>query len=65
MSGKKAKNPCVDICKMDKTTGLCIGCLRTKAEIKGWKGLSKSERRTVIEQTRSREIVPPGDRRPL
>lgn len=50
MSKKSAKSPCIDICKMDKKTGLCKGCLRTKQEIKGWKEFSKSERRTVLDE---------------
>lgn len=50
MSKKKAKNPCIDICKIDKATGLCKGCLRTKAEIKNWKTFSKFERRAILER---------------
>jgi predicted Fe-S protein YdhL (DUF1289 family) len=49
MSKKKVKSPCIDICKIDKATGLCKGCLRTKDEIKGWKKLAKSEQRAVID----------------
>ena len=49
MSQKKAKSPCIGICKIGKATGLCKGCLRSKQEIKGWKTLSKSERRDVLE----------------
>jgi predicted Fe-S protein YdhL (DUF1289 family) len=47
MSKKKAKSPCIDICKMDKATGFCKGCLRTKQEIKNWKEFSKPERREI------------------
>jgi hypothetical protein len=28
-------SPCIDICKIDGNTGLCIGCLRTRDEIRG------------------------------
>lgn len=48
MSKNKSKSPCIDICKIDKKSGLCKGCLRTRQEIKGWKALSKSERREII-----------------
>jgi len=47
MSKKKSKSPCIDICKIDQATGFCKGCLRTKQEIKNWKGFSKSERRDI------------------
>jgi predicted Fe-S protein YdhL (DUF1289 family) len=49
MSKTKAKSPCIDICKIDKDSGLCKGCLRSKQEIKDWKKLPKSERRAIIE----------------
>jgi predicted Fe-S protein YdhL (DUF1289 family) len=57
MSKKKAKSPCVDICKIDKSSGLCVGCLRTKSEIKLWKTLSKSERRAVIGRIADRQLA--------
>ncbi len=56
MSKKKSKSPCIDICKIDKHTGLCKGCLRTGQEIKGWKQLSKSERKDVIGQITLRRL---------
>ena len=56
MSKKKSKSPCIDICKIDKQTGLCRGCLRTRQEIKGWKQLSKSERKDVIGQISVRKL---------
>jgi len=57
MSKNKAKSPCIDVCKIDKNSGLCKGCLRTKQEIKGWKSLSKSERREIISQIALREFA--------
>jgi predicted Fe-S protein YdhL (DUF1289 family) len=48
MSKKKHQSPCIDVCKMDKTSGFCKGCLRTKQEIKDWKELTKSERRGIL-----------------
>jgi predicted Fe-S protein YdhL (DUF1289 family) len=33
---------------MDKTSGFCKGCLRTKQEIKAWKELTKSDRRGIL-----------------
>ncbi len=40
-------SPCVSICTMDPTTGLCSGCLRTIDEIAGWSSYSNSEKRAV------------------
>ena len=56
MSKNKSKSPCIDICKIDKSNGLCKGCLRTRQEIKGWKALSKSERREIIGQIALRKF---------
>ena len=29
-------SPCINVCKMDERSGLCLGCLRTLDEIAGW-----------------------------
>jgi predicted Fe-S protein YdhL (DUF1289 family) len=55
VSKNKAKSPCIGVCKIGKTTGLCKGCLRSREEIKGWKKLSKSERRDVLETVAQRK----------
>jgi predicted Fe-S protein YdhL (DUF1289 family) len=47
-----AKNPCIDICKF--TDQVCIGCGRTKAEVRGWKKLEKDERREIVELSKQR-----------
>jgi predicted Fe-S protein YdhL (DUF1289 family) len=48
MSKRMIKSPCVDVCKMDKLSGLCRGCLRTIPEIKAWKGLSRKEQKALL-----------------
>lgn len=47
-----APSPCISICQMDATTGLCVGCQRTIEEIVAWGSASDAERRAVW-----REIV--------
>jgi len=54
MSKRKVKSPCIDVCKMDKSTGLCRGCLRTIPEIKAWKGLSRKEQKALLAELDSR-----------
>ena len=29
-------SPCINVCEMDKATGLCRGCMRTIDEIVAW-----------------------------
>lgn len=39
-------NPCVSLCKLDDD-GVCLGCGRTKQEIKSWKALPDEQRHDV------------------
>ncbi|MFT3998033.1 MAG: DUF1289 domain-containing protein [Asticcacaulis sp.] len=49
------KSPCVDICKFEKATGLCIACFRTKAEDKQWKTLSEKKQRKILDARKDRK----------
>lgn len=49
MSDKKPKSPCVKHCKIDKVSGFCVGCKRTRSEISGWKRLSVVQRQEVLQ----------------
>jgi len=44
----KIESPCVSLCVIDPSNGLCRGCARTIAEIGGWTGMGASERRAVM-----------------
>ncbi|MDE1168981.1 MAG: DUF1289 domain-containing protein [Pseudomonas sp.] len=46
------KDPCISVCKFDDD--VCIGCGRTKREIKGWKKLDKSDRKAILAQAQQR-----------
>lgn len=48
-------SPCIDICKIDGNTGLCIGCLRTRDEIRGWKNLPDELRLQMIDELSRRK----------
>lgn len=39
-------NPCVSLCELDDD-GVCLGCGRTKQEIKSWKTLADEQRHDV------------------
>lgn len=43
------KNPCISLCKFDDD--ICIGCGRSKKEIKSWKKMDKGERRVVLAES--------------
>jgi uncharacterized protein len=42
------ETPCIDICTIDETNGLCKGCYRTIDEIARWASMSADERRAVM-----------------
>ena len=39
-------NPCVSVCKLDDD-GVCIGCGRSRAEMKGWKAMAPEARHDI------------------
>jgi predicted Fe-S protein YdhL (DUF1289 family) len=48
-------SPCIDVCKIEGDTGLCIGCLRTRDEIRGWKNMPDDLRLAMIEELSHRK----------
>ena len=40
-------SPCTSVCRMDRLSGFCEGCLRTIPEIAGWSRMEDGERRHV------------------
>ncbi|AEA63067.1 DUF1289 domain-containing protein [Burkholderia gladioli] len=49
------KSPCVEICRFDGKTGLCIGCLRTREEIRGWNKMTDHRRHQVVNEKSQRQ----------
>ncbi|WP_028994012.1 DUF1289 domain-containing protein [Azonexus hydrophilus] len=47
-------SPCINICRMDPLSGLCIGCQRTLEEIAGWSAFDNATRLTVLERVAER-----------
>ncbi|MEW6643654.1 MAG: DUF1289 domain-containing protein [Pseudomonadota bacterium] len=60
------ETPCIKVCVMDPTSGLCRGCGRTLAEIGAWTTLPAEARRAVMAALPARLAaaglaVPPDD----
>lgn len=53
-------SPCIQVCRLDPVTGLCVGCLRTMDEIAGWLDLSPDEKQEVLAhlEERRRQTAP-------
>ena len=41
-------SPCIDVCRMDKASGLCDGCLRTIDEIAAWAAATDEQQRLIL-----------------
>ena len=42
------ETPCVNICLLDETSGLCVGCGRTGDEIARWVEMTPAQRRAIM-----------------
>ena len=54
---EEPQSPCVNVCVMHPSEGICVGCYRTLDEIAGWGMMSPDNRRAVL------ALLP--DRKPL
>jgi hypothetical protein len=43
-------SPCINICRMNESTGWCEGCQRTLPEIAAWGSQTDEQRRAVLAQ---------------
>jgi len=50
------ESPCVDVCEIDRTTGLCLGCRRTIGEIAAWSSMTSAERRRIMAELPDRKL---------
>jgi predicted Fe-S protein YdhL (DUF1289 family) len=50
-----SKDPCIGVCKFNDD--ICVGCGRSKREIKGWKKMDKAERRQALAQAQMRLLA--------
>ncbi|HEY6579015.1 MAG TPA: DUF1289 domain-containing protein [Rhizomicrobium sp.] len=43
-------SPCIKVCAIDPTTGLCAGCARTLDEIARWSAMSDAQRAQIMRE---------------
>ena len=51
----EVQSPCIGVCSMNDSTGLCLGCYRTMDEIQAWWDLDNSQKQAVVELASERE----------
>lgn len=52
-------SPCVNVCRMDARSGLCVGCARTLDEIARWGQAGDAERRRILALLPARRALLP------
>ena len=52
---EQVQSPCIGVCSMDDSTGLCLGCYRTMDEIQGWWDLDNTQKQVLIALVSARE----------
>jgi predicted Fe-S protein YdhL (DUF1289 family) len=50
------RSPCINVCRIDRRSGLCEGCKRTTDEIMRWPYASEAEQAAILAQLPDREI---------
>ena len=48
-------SPCISVCRLDETSGRCVGCHRTLAEIGAWSRLDDAAKRQVWQAIEQRQ----------
>lgn len=54
-------SPCINVCVMDKASGLCQGCLRTLDEITAWGRASDPQRLAILDAVAARRALQSND----
>jgi predicted Fe-S protein YdhL (DUF1289 family) len=55
----RVPSPCISVCRMDDTCGLCLGCFRTLDEIIHWGRAGEAEKRAVWQLIAQRAGIAP------
>jgi len=50
-------SPCQNVCQMDPTSGLCLGCRRTLQEIADWLEMAPEQKVAVLERVEQRTLA--------
>jgi len=51
------KSPCINICTIDKDSGLCIGCHRNEYEIFNWIYFSDEEKKVILSKIKEKNKI--------
>jgi uncharacterized protein len=57
MTQAPVPSPCINVCRMHPTAGVCEGCLRTLDEIGAWSRMDEHAKRAVWLQLSQRRVA--------
>ncbi len=57
MTQPPVPSPCINVCRMHPTAGVCEGCLRTLEEIAAWSRLDEAAKRAEWLQLSQRRVL--------
>lgn len=52
----EVKSPCIGVCALDESNGLCQGCYRTLDEIKAWWDMGQMEQKNLLVTLEERQL---------
>lgn len=50
----EVESPCIKLCVLHPTEGICVGCYRSRDEIAVWSQLTSEERRAIMSELPAR-----------
>ncbi|MBX3611208.1 MAG: DUF1289 domain-containing protein [Hydrogenophaga sp.] len=56
--GASVPSPCINVCRLDDSQRMCVGCLRTLQEIGGWSRMDDADKRAVWARIAPGEVTP-------
>ena len=56
-------SPCVSVCQMDPSDGVCLGCYRTRGEIASWRSMDEADQLKLLDILSERRAAATGAKR--
>ncbi|MEL0141619.1 MAG: DUF1289 domain-containing protein [Candidatus Puniceispirillaceae bacterium] len=59
----KLPSPCISVCQMDPSDGVCLGCYRTRGEIASWRSMDEADQLKLLDILSERRAAATGAKR--
>ncbi len=56
----KLPSPCISVCQMDPSDGICLGCYRTRGEIASWRSMDQKDQLKLLDILSQRRAAATG-----